>query len=160
MNTSAQPSSPSPKLQLTLNKQTLEIQMELNALLTSFGAPTDLAQVAATEWERDLLIEDDAESKSTLYYLPIRLIPAFIDQILGELSTESRAMAIQLRDSFRKCEASANQLINQSNRPEILDVMRLWMKGAPAMYALYTLFATQFKRSAPAGSNAATDGAQ
>ena len=51
MNTTAQPSSPSPKLQLTLNKQTLEIQMELNALLTSFGAPTDLAQVAATEWE-------------------------------------------------------------------------------------------------------------
>lgn len=41
MNTTAQPSSPSPKLQLTLNKQTLEIQMELNALLTSFGAPTE-----------------------------------------------------------------------------------------------------------------------
>ena len=57
MNTTAQPSSPSPKLQLTLNKQTLEIQMELNALLTAFGAPASLAQAAATVWENDLLIE-------------------------------------------------------------------------------------------------------
>ena len=158
MDTTTQPTPPGSMLRFTIDKQTLEMHMELNALLTSIGAPTGLAQVAATAWESDLLIEDDAES--TLYSLPVRLIPAFIDQILGELSTESRAMAIQLRDSFRKCEASANQLINQSNRPEILDVMRLWMKGAPAMYALYTLFATQFKRSAPAGSNAATDGAQ
>ena len=89
MNTTTQPSTPSPKLQLTFNKKTLEIHMELNALLTSIGAPTGLARVAATAWESDLLIEDDAESKSTLYSLPVRLIPAFIDQILDQLSVES-----------------------------------------------------------------------
>ncbi len=160
MDTTTQPTPPGSMLRFTLDKKTLEMHMELNALLTSFGAPIDLARVAVSTWEHDLQIVDDTASKSRLYSLPVRLIPAFIDQILGELSTESRAMAIQLRDSFRKCEASASLLTSQSNSPEILDVMRLWMKGAPAMYALYTLFATQFKRSAPAGSNAATDGAQ
>ncbi|HZX51456.1 MAG: hypothetical protein ACLGID_03080 [Gammaproteobacteria bacterium] len=160
MNTSAQPSSPSPKLQLTLNKQTLEIQMELNALLTSFGAPTDLAQVAATEWERDLLIEDDAESKSTLYYLPIRLIPAFIDQILDQLSVESSAEAIQFRDGFRAVGASTNKLITltQTNRPEVLDLMQQWMKKAPTSYALHELIAAQFKRSTAFAPNPATQG--
>ncbi len=158
MNTTAQPSSPSPKLQLTLNKQTLEIQMELNALLTSFGAPTDLAQIAATAWESDLLIEDDAES--TLYYLPIRLIPAFIDQILDQLSVESSAEAIQFRDGFRAVGASTNKLITltQTNRPEVLDLMQQWMKKAPTSYALHELIAAQFKRSTAFAPNPATQG--
>lgn len=162
MNTTAQPSSPSPKLQLTLNKQTLEIQMELNALLTSFGAPTDLAQVAATVWESDLLIEDDAESKSTLYYLPIRLIPAFIDQILDQLSVESSAEAIQFRDGFRAVGASTSKLITltQTNRPEVLDLMQQWMKKAPASYALHELIAAQFKRSTTFAPSPATQGGQ
>lgn len=46
MNTTTQPSTPSPKLQLTLNKKTLEIHMELNALLTSIGAPTGLVRIS------------------------------------------------------------------------------------------------------------------
>lgn len=162
MNTTAQPSSPSPKLQLTLNKQTLEIHMELDALLTSFGAPTDLAQVAATAWERDLLIEDDAQSKSTLYSLPVRLIPAFIDQILDQLSAESSAEAIQFRDGLRAAEASANKLITltQTNRPEVLDLMRQWMEKAPASHALHELIAAQFKRSTAFAPNPATQGVQ
>ncbi len=160
MNTTAQPSSPSPKLQLTLNKQTLEIQMELNALLTAFGAPASLAQAAATVWENDLLIEDDAESKSTLYYLPIRLIPAFIDQILDQLSVESSAEAIQFRDGFRAVGASTNKLITltQTNRPEVLDLMQQWMKKAPTSYALHELIAAQFKRSTAFAPNPATQG--
>lgn len=47
MNTTTQPSTPSPKLQLTFNKKTLEIHMELNALLTSIGAPTGLVRISA-----------------------------------------------------------------------------------------------------------------
>ena len=160
MNTTAQPSSPSSKLQLTLNKQTLEIHMELNALLTSFGAPTDLAQVAATAWESDLLIEDDAESKSTLYYLPVRLIPKFIDQILDQLSIGSSAEAIQFRDGFRAVATSINKLttLTQTNRPEVLGLMRHWMKTAPASYALHELIAAQFKRSTAFAPNPATQG--
>ena len=160
MNTTAQPSSPSPKLQLTLNKQTLEIQMELNALLNSFGASPDLAQVAATAWESDLLIEDDAESASTLYYLPIRLIPAFIDQILDQLSVESSAEAIQFRDGFRAVGASTSKLITltQTNRPEVLELMQQWMKKAPASYALHELIAAQFKRSTAFAPSPATQG--
>ncbi|HBN8944758.1 TPA: hypothetical protein L3798_004287, partial [Pseudomonas aeruginosa] len=123
--------------------------MELNALLNSFGASPDLAQVAATAWESDLLIEDDAESKSTLYYLPIRLIPAFIDQILDQLSVESSAEAVQFRDGFRAVGASTSKLITltQTNRPEVLELMQQWMKKAPASYALHELIAAQFKRS-------------
>lgn len=162
MNTTAQPSSPSPKLQLTLNKQTLEIHMELNALLTSFGAPTDLAQVAATAWESDLLIEDDAESKSTLYSLPVRLIPAFIDQILDQLSDESSAEAIQLRDGFRAVATSTNKLttLTQTNKPEVLGLMQHWMKTAPTSYALHELIAAQFKRSTAFAPNPATQAGQ
>lgn len=160
MNTTAQPSSPSPKLQLTLNKQTLEIQMELNALLTAFGAPASLAQAAATVWENDLLIEDDAESKSTLYYLPARLIPALIDQILDQLSVESSAEAIQFRDGFRAVGASTNKLITltKTNRPEVLGLMQQWMKADPASYALHELIAAQFKRSTAFAPNPATRG--
>ncbi len=160
MNTTAQASSPSPKLQLTLNKKTLEIQMELNALLNSFGASPDLAQVAATAWESDLLIEDDAESKSTLYYLPIRLIPAFIDQILDQLSVESSAEAVQFRDGFRAVGASTSKLITltQTNRPEVLELMQQWMKKAPASYALHELIAAQFKRSTAFAPSPATQG--
>ena len=160
MNTTTQPSTPSPKLQLTFNKKTLEIHMELNALLTSIGAPTGLARVAATAWESDLLIEDDAESKSTLYYLPARLIPAFIDQILDQLSVESSAEAIQFRDGFRAVGASTNKLITltQTNRPEVLDLMQQWMKKAPTSYALHELIAAQFKRSTAFAPNPATQG--
>jgi hypothetical protein len=160
MNTTTQPSTPSPKLQLTFNKKTLEIHMELNALLTSIGAPTGLAQVAATAWESDLLIEVDAESKSTLYSLPVRLIPAFIDQILDQLSTESRAEAIQFRDGFRAVAASTNKLITltQTNKPEVLGLIRHWMQTAPASYALHELIAAQFKGSTAVPPNPATQG--
>ncbi|HGM4333966.1 TPA: hypothetical protein ACKPFO_006007 [Pseudomonas aeruginosa] len=162
MNTTTQPSSPSPKLQLTLNKQTLEIHMELNALLTSIGAPTGLAQVAATAWESDLLIEDDAESKSTLYSLPVRLIPAFIDQIIDQLSIESRTEAVQFRDGFRAVAASTNKLITltQTNKPEVLGLMQQWMKTAPASYALHELIAAQSKRTPAYVPTPASQGGQ
>ncbi|MFP6850497.1 MAG: hypothetical protein VCA57_17540 [Pseudomonas sp.] len=162
MNATTQLSSPSPKLQLTLNKQTLQIDMELNALLTSIGAPTDLAQVAGTAWESELLIEEDAESKSTLYYLPARLIPAFIDQILDQLSAASRAEATQLRDGFRAVEANANKLITltQTSSPEVLSVMQQLMNSAPASHALHELIAAQFKRSTALAPNPATQGVQ
>ena len=162
MNVTTQLSSPSPKLQLTLNKQTLQIDMELNALLTSIGASTDLAQVAGTAWESELLIEEDAESKSTLYYLPARLIPAFIDQILDQLSAASRAEATQLRDGFHAVEASANKLITltQTSSPEVLSVMQQLMNSAPASHALHELIAAQFKRSTALAPNTATQGVQ
>lgn len=119
MDTTTQPTPSSSMLRFTLDKQTLEMHMELNALSTSFGAPIDLARVAVSTWEHDLQIVDDTASKSKLYSLPVRLIPAFIDQILGELSTESKAMAIQLRDSFRKCSKRqpTNQPEQQARNP-------------------------------------------
>ena len=134
MDTTTQPTPPGSMLRFTLDKQTLEMHMELNALLTSIGAPTGLAQVAATAWESDLLIEDDAESKSTLYSLPVRLIPAFIDQILDQLSVESSAEAVQFRDGFRAVGASTSKLITltQTNKPEVLGLIRHWMQTAPA----------------------------
>ena len=160
MDTTTQPTPPGSMLRFTIDKQTLEMHMELNALLTSFGAPIDLARVAVSTWEHDLQIVDDTASKSRLYSLPVRLIPAFIDQILDQLSVESSAEAIQFRDGFRAVGASTSKLITltQTNRPEVLELMQQWMKKAPASYALHELIAAQFKRSTAFAPNPATQG--
>ena len=160
MDTTTQPTPPNSMLRFTLDKQTLEMHMELNALLTSFGAPIDLARVAVSTWEHDLQIVDDTASKSRLYSLPVRLIPAFIDQILDQLSVESSAEAVQFRDGFRAVGASTSKLITltQTNRPEVLELMQQWMKKSPASYALHELIAAQFKRSTAFAPNPATQG--
>ena len=160
MDTTTQPTPPGSMLRFTIDKQTLEMHMELNALLTSFGAPIDLARVAVSTWEHDLQIVDDTASKSRLYSLPVRLIPAFIDQILDQLSVESSAEAVQFRDGFRAVGASTSKLITltQTNRPEVLELMQQWMKKAPASYALHELIAAQFKRSTAFAPSPATQG--
>jgi len=94
--------------------------MELNALLHSLGAPTVQAQAAIAEWEGNLLIEADPDTKLPLHYLPVSLIPKFIDRILDQLTTGNRAQAIELRDGSRIMEAVVRLVttLKLANKPE------------------------------------------
>lgn len=82
-----------------LDKQALQTRIELGSLLRTLGAPTALAQAAASAWGDELLIEDDPESGSPLYYLPLQLAADFIDLILDQLGPDARADAVRFRDA-------------------------------------------------------------
>jgi hypothetical protein len=92
------PSPPGKDLQFQLDLETQEVLIELNALLRSLGLPPAQGQAAIAVWEGKILIEEDPDTKLPLHYLPVSLIPTFIDQILEQLSAESRVQAIQFRD--------------------------------------------------------------
>lgn len=143
MSSSADTSSSSSDLKFTIDLKTLELSMDLNTLLSSVGAPRDLIRFATSESEHHQLIYDDAK----LYSLPVRLIPAFIDRILGQLSDESRSKAIVISENFRKLGANSEKLLTliEKSRPEARELMLELMKIVPANYALYELMAAQFK---------------
>lgn len=117
------PTPPSPlhkDLQFQLDLETQEVLMELNALLRSLGLPPVQGQAAIVEWEGNILIKEDPDTKLPLHYLPVSLIPTFIDQILDQLSAESRVKAIQFRDGCHAMAAVVRlaAMLKLSNKPE------------------------------------------
>lgn len=105
MKSPNRPSPPRKDLQFQLNLETQEVLIELNALLRSLGLPPVQGQAAIVEWEGNILIEEDPDTKLPLHYLPVSLIPTFINQILDQLSAESRVQAIQFRDGSHAMSA-------------------------------------------------------
>jgi len=117
------PTRPSPareNLQFQLGLKTQEVLMELNALLRALGVPTVQAQAAIAEWEGNILLEEDPGTKLPLHYLPVSLIPKFIDQILDQLTAGYRAEAIQMRDGSRIMENVVRlvTILKPANKPE------------------------------------------
>lgn len=98
MKSPNQPSPPSSNLQFQLDLKTQEVLMELNALLQWFGLPLVQSQAAIAMWEDNILTKEDPDTGHPLHYLPVSMLPNFIDQILDQLSAESRAQATQFRD--------------------------------------------------------------
>ncbi len=98
MKSPNQPSPPNSNMQFQLNLETLEVLMELNALLQWFGLPLVQSQAAIAMWEDNILTKEDPDTRHPLHYLPVSMLPNFIDQILDQLSAESRAQAILFRD--------------------------------------------------------------
>lgn len=137
-------------LQFQLDKQTLQVQIELRSLLRSFGAPTTLVTDAISIWENNLQVEPNPETELPLCYLPVSQIPQFIDQILDQLSSESRATALRFSEAFSTAEAQVIEveILKRSNNPKVLGALRQWMKNDPASYALHELMALQQKRVA------------
>ncbi len=148
------------KIRLQIDKETLHTRIELGSLLRSFGAPTTLAQVATEAWENELTIEDDPESGSPLYYLPIQLVADFIDLVLDQLSADSRTEAVQFRDGSRAMEASSNELSKlKQSKPQAYDAMLRWLKSDEARHAVHKILSGQQQRpSASSPSHAAPGG--
>lgn len=120
MKSLTHPSPARKNLQFQLNMETQEVLMELNSLLRSLGAPAVQAQAAIAGWEGNILIEEGPDTKLPLHYLPVSLIPKFIDRILDQLTAGNRAKAIQMRDGSRTMEAVVRlaTTLKLSNKPE------------------------------------------
>ncbi|WPC04693.1 hypothetical protein SBP02_18345 [Pseudomonas benzenivorans] len=152
-------------LQFQLDKQTLQVQIELSSLLRSLGAPTTLVTDAISIWENNLQVEVEVEpnpeSELPLCYLPVSQIPQFIDQILDQLSSESRATALRFSEAFSTAEAQVNEveILKRSNNPKVLGAVLQWMKNDPASYALHELMALQQKRTVMTAPTQAAQGA-
>ena len=97
------------KLQLKMNMESLQLRVELKSLLQSFGAQPSLAELAVAEFGKELLVEEAPEAGASLYYLPLRLTPDFIDHILDQLCLDSRSAAIECQNKYRSAWSMADQ---------------------------------------------------
>lgn len=149
-------------LQFQLDKKTLQVRIELSSLLRSLGAPTTMVMEAIPMWKSNsqIKIKLNPESELPLCFLPVSLIPQFIDQTLDQLSSESRAAAMQFRDlcSTVETQVSTVETMKRSNNPKVLAVVRQWITNDPASYALHELMALQQKHSAGAAPTKAAQG--
>ncbi len=120
MKSPNQPSPPSSNLQFQLDLKTQEVLMELNALLQWFGLPLVQSQAAIAMWEDNILTKEDPDTEQPLHYLSVALLPNFIDQILDQLSAESRVQAILFRDRSHALSAVIliAAMLKLSKKPE------------------------------------------
>lgn len=109
MNTETQTTPSGGQIQLKMNMESLKLRVELKSLLQSFGAQTSLAELAIAEFGEELLVEDAPEAGASLYYLPLRLTPDFIDHILNQLCPDSRPAAIECLNKYRSAWSKADQ---------------------------------------------------
>ncbi|UIP32219.1 hypothetical protein [Stutzerimonas kunmingensis] len=120
MKSPNQPLPPNSNMQFQLNLETLEVLMELNALLQWFGLPLVQSQAAIAMWEDNILTKEDPDTGHPLHYLPVSMLPNFIDQILDQLSAESKAQAILFRDRSHALSAviPIAAMLKLSKKPE------------------------------------------
>ncbi|WNF47374.1 hypothetical protein RHP75_02720 [Pseudomonas sp. SG20056] len=109
MITTTQTTPTGGKLQLKMNMESLQLRVELKSLLQLFGAQTSLADLAITEFGDELRVEETQEAGGSLYYLPLRLTPDFIDHILDQLCPNSRPAAIECLNKYRSAWSRADQ---------------------------------------------------
>ncbi|HBO5586823.1 TPA: hypothetical protein ACVGJ9_005131 [Pseudomonas aeruginosa] len=141
-----------------IDKKTQQTKIELGSLLRAFGAPTTLAQAAASAWESELLIKEDPDSGSPLYYLPMQLSADFIDLILDQLDSDSRTDAVQFRDACRTIEASASMISKlQQTKPHVYAAWLKWMDSDEATQTMHKILSRQHQRP-PATTHAVLGG--
>lgn len=147
------------KLKIQLDKEAMLIRVELQALLLSFGAPSNLVKVAATVWENELLIEDDQDAGSPQYYLPIMLVADFIDLILDQLSADSRTGAVRFRDAGRALEASVSKLSQlKQTKPQGYYAMHQWLASNQARQVMHSVLREQLRPQSASQNHAALGG--
>ncbi len=144
-----------------LDKQAQQTRIELGSLLRTLGAPTTLAQAAASAWGNELLIEDDPKSGSPLYYLPLQLAADFIDLILDQLGPDARADAVRFRDASRSLEASANKISRlQQTKPHVYETWLKWMDSDEATQTMHKILSRQHQHPPATSPNHAAPGGQ
>lgn len=149
-------------LQLKMNIEPLQLRVELQSLLEVFGARTALAELATTEFGDELLVEDVPEAGTSLYYLPLRLTPKFIDHILPQLCPESRHAAIECLNKNRAAWNGADQDIAQmlETNADLRKTLQLIKQQDQMAHSLRRMIASLQKRSPNVTQTQSTPGEQ
>ncbi len=140
------------KLQLKMNMESLQLRVELKSLLQSFGAQTSLAELAVAEFGKELLVEEAPEAGASLYYLPLRLTPDFIDHILDQLCPDSRSAAIECQNKYRSAWSKADQDTAQmlEKNADLQRTLRLFKQQDQMAHILRKMLASPQKNRQPA----------
>ena len=140
------------KLQLKMNMESLQLRVELKSLLQSFGAQTSLAELAVAEFGGELLIEEAPKAGGSLYYLPLRLTPDFIDHILDQLCPDSRRAAIECLNKYRSAWNRADQDTAQmlEKNADLRRALRRSKKQDQMAHTLRTMLSSLQKNRQPA----------
>ncbi|MCY1507068.1 hypothetical protein D9M68_413340 [compost metagenome] len=152
MNTTTQATPAGGKLQLKMNMESLQLRVELKSLLQSFGAQTSLADLAVAEFGGELLIEETPEAGGSLYYLPLRLTPDFIDHILDRLCPDSRPAAIECLNKYRSAWSRADQDTAHmlEKNADLRRTLRLFRKQDQMAHTLRKMLSSLQKNRQPA----------
>lgn len=160
MDTPTNTPSSNSEILFLIDKKTQQTRIELGSLLRAFGAPTTFARAAASAWVNELLIKEDPDSGSPLYYLPLQLAADFIDLILDQLSPDARADAAQFRDACRTIEANANKISRlKQTKPHVYEAWLKWMDSDEATQTMHKILSGQHQRTPATSSNHAAPGA-
>lgn len=140
------------KLQLKMNMESLQLRVELNSLLQSFDAQKSLAELAVAEFGDELLVEEAPEAGGSLYYLPLRLAPDFIDHILDQLCPDSRPAAIECLNKYRAAWSRADQDTAQmlEKNADLRRTLRLFKKQDQMAHTLRKMLSSLQKNRQPA----------
>ncbi len=161
MDTLTKTPSSNSEILFLIDKKTQQNKIELGSLLRAFSAPTTLAKAAASAWENELLIKEDPDSGSPLYYLPLQLSADFIDLILDQLDSVSRTDAVQFRDACRTIEVNANKISSlKQTKPHVYEAWLQWMDSDEAKQTMHKILSGQHQRPPASSSNDAALGGQ
>ncbi|MCY1377207.1 hypothetical protein D9M69_647640 [compost metagenome] len=132
--------------------ESLQLRVELKSLLQSFGAQTSLADLAVAEFGGELLIEETPEAGGSLYYLPLRLTPDFIDHILDRLCPDSRPAAIECLNKYRSAWSRADQDTAHmlEKNADLRRTLRLFRKQDQMAHTLRKMLSSLQKNRQPA----------
>lgn len=152
MITTTQSSPAGGKLQLKMNMESLQLRVELKSLLQSFGAQPSLAELAVAEFGKELLVEEAPEAGASLYYLPLRLTPDFIDHILDQLCPDSRSAAIECQNKYRSAWSKADQDTAQmlEKNADLQRTLRLFKQQDQMAHTLRKMLSSLQKNRQPA----------
>ena len=152
MITTTQTTSAGGKLQLKMNMESLQLRVELKSLLQSFGAQPSLAELAVAEFGKELLVEEAPEAGASLYYLPLRLTPDFIDHILDQLCPDSRSAAIECQNKYRSAWSKADQDTAQmlEKNADLQRTLRLFKQQDQMAHTLRKMLSSLQKNRQPA----------
>ena len=161
MDTLTKTPSSNSEILFLIDKKTQQTKIELGSLLRAFSAPTTLAKAAASTWENELLIKEDPDSGSPLYYLPMQLSADFIDLILDQLDSDSRTDAVQFRDACRTIEVNANKISRlQQTKPHVYETWLKWMDSDEATQTMHKILSRQHQHPPATSPNHAAPGGQ
>ncbi len=152
MITTTQTTAAGGKLQLKMNMESLQLRVELKSLLQLFGAQTSLAEFAITKFGDELRVEEAQETGGSLYYLPLRLTPDFIDHVLDQLCPHSRPAALECLSKYRSAWISADQDTAQmlEKNADLRRSLQLFKKQDQTAHTLRKMLSSLQKNRQPA----------
>lgn len=90
-----------------INLKSKQIHVQLNRMLLAFGTSASLMGDVLERWQEDLLIQNASDQQETLFNLPLLLVPEFVDDIIGRLSSAGREVALEYRHLIQSLHFSS-----------------------------------------------------